>query len=212
MPSSSAAVSAPTTRRSPSTFGRVLTLTLSPTARAKCACVRSGRSRPGLDTSRVYRPGTGSASSRVCEMRRVSWPSSSAETPPSRSTVMRTTPWTCSTSTSSGSSSPNRGATRSRTRCSVDISHLLGARLDWSNTDAQTKGVGSGPRLLARRRPHHHSVTCPYALSHKAGGSARIRRRGRQRVTHDRRAGPSAPTLTSEPDVRGQGRAGTITP
>ena len=46
-------VTVPLNRRSPSISTRVLTATGEPTARSKCSVVRSLRSRPGLDTSRV---------------------------------------------------------------------------------------------------------------------------------------------------------------
>ena len=49
----------PVMRRSPSKPGTVLIVTCWPTAHAKWAGVRRGRSRPGLDTSRVYLPGDG---------------------------------------------------------------------------------------------------------------------------------------------------------
>ena len=51
MPSSSAAVSMPSARRSPSTCGCVRTFTVVPTAPWKWAGVRRLRSSPGLVTS-----------------------------------------------------------------------------------------------------------------------------------------------------------------
>ena len=58
----------------------------------KWAGVRRVRSTPGLDTSRVYRPGIGSSSSSTADTARLASVSASRSTPPARSTVTSSTP------------------------------------------------------------------------------------------------------------------------
>ena len=73
----------PLNRRSPSTPGLVLMATrVADGADEVLRACAAARSRPGLDTSRVYWPGIGSSSSSMREMSRVSLPITPMSTPP----------------------------------------------------------------------------------------------------------------------------------
>src|SRR5436190_1145384 len=128
-PRSSAETRAPRRRRTSPSESRILTDTVSPTARRKCSGRWRGRSRPGLLTSSAYDPRSSSASS-------AGWmPSDAAviasrSTPPSRSTMTRTVlprpepvSWTSKTSRPNVASTGSIAATIASR--SVTGTHLL---------------------------------------------------------------------------------------
>ncbi len=87
-----AVTSEPLKRRRPPSGCASSTNTCSPTNRAKCAGVLSGRSSPGEDTSSVYCPGTGSATSSSSLTARLTRSQSSTVIPASASMYRRTKP------------------------------------------------------------------------------------------------------------------------
>ena len=112
----------------PST-GCVLSTAVSPTNRAKCSAVRSGRSMPGDDTSSVYAPGNGSSSSMRSLIHACAEDSSSKLTPSGVSMYTRIVgaffaPAT-STVTISTPSCSARGANASSSCCSFLLSTRL---------------------------------------------------------------------------------------
>ena len=76
--------SGPRKRLRPSSGCASSTNTVSPTNRAKCSAVRSGRSSPGEDTSRVYWPATGSSTSSTSLTARLTRSQSSTVIPAAR--------------------------------------------------------------------------------------------------------------------------------
>ncbi|CAB4622357.1 unannotated protein [freshwater metagenome] len=114
--------------------------------------MRSTRSSPGLDTSSVKLLEMGSCSSIAREIARVVLVMSSMLTPPSRSTVTRSTGPACSRSNSSRPSAATNGSISARTRADTLIAgllpkgfkdHRLRGHRDLNS--AETKGVGEKP-------------------------------------------------------------------